>query len=273
LIYVRVESDDNGECFGIGPHLVLTVHPRPEFEVNQSSIFCLDGQPIILETFNPQGIYTYLWTDENGVIVSNQSNATITSGGIFTVIATSNQGCESFPLSFNVVESAIADISLSDITIADLSDNNTISIDTNNLGIGDYEFALDIISGPYQDNPLFSHVSAGKHIIYVQDKNGCGIAQIEVFVLGFPKFFTPNNDGYHDTWNIKGWSNAFAQSSSILIYNRFGKLIKQLSPSSKGWSGTFNGSKLPSTDYWFVAKLVNLDGTFKVLRGHFSLIR
>lgn len=276
ILYVRVESDDNGECFGIGPHLILTVHPRPEFEVDQSSIFCLDGQPIILETFNPKGIYNYQWTDENGVIISDQPYATITSGGTYTVIATSNQGCESFPKQFNVVESAIADISDADITVVDFSNNNTITINNsnNNLGIGDYEFALDDISGPYQDEPIFDMVAAGSHILYIKDKNGCGIAEIEVFVLGFPKFFTPNNDGYHDTWNIKGWSNnAFAQSSSILIYDRFGKLIKQFSPSSEGWSGTFNGSKLRSSDYWFVAKLVNLDGTFKVLRGHFSLIR
>lgn len=275
ILYVRVESDDNGECFGIGPHLKLTVHPHPEFDVDQSSIFCLDGQPIILETFNPQGIYTYQWTDQNGVIVSDQPSATITSGGTYTVIATSNQGCESYPKQFNVVESAIADISDEDITVIDFSNNNSISINNtnNNLGIGDYEFALDDISGPYQDEPIFDMVAAGVHILYIKDKNGCGIAEIEVFVLGFPKFFTPNNDGYHDTWNIKGWSNAFSQSSSILIYDRFGKLVKQLSPSSEGWSGTFNGSKLRSSDYWFVAKLVSLDGAFKVLRGHFSLIR
>ncbi len=273
ILYVRVESDDNGECFGIGPHLSLTVHPRPEFEVDNSSIFCLDGQPVILETYNPNGVYTYEWTDANGIVVSNQPNATITSGGNYTVIATSNQGCESFPLSFNVVESAIAQIQLSDITIVDLSDNNTISINTNNLGIGDYEFALDNIFGPYQENPFFSHVSAGKHIIYVQDKNGCGIARLEVFVLGFPKFFTPNNDGYNDTWNVRGLNNNYSTSSTVFIFNRYGKLIKQLSPWSQGWDGSFNGQNLETSDYWFVVELVDQNGEMRRLRGHFSLVR
>jgi len=275
LLYVRVESDDNGACFGIGQHLSITVHPRPEFEVDQSSIFCLNGDPIILETYAPQGNYTYQWTNESGLVISNLSNATITSGGVYSVIAISNQGCESFPVSFNVVESSIADISLDDITVVDFTNNNSISINTdnNNLGIGDYEFALDDVFGPYQDTPFFDQVGAGAHRLYVRDKKGCGTAQIEVFVLGFPKYFTPNDDGYHDTWNIKGWSNAFAQSSTLFIYDRYGKLIKQLSPWSSGWNGTFNGYKLAATDYWFVANLVSLDGISRVLKGHFSLVR
>ncbi len=275
VLYVRVESDDNGECFGIGPHLNLTVHPRPEFEVEQTAIYCLDNQPITLITFNPNGIYTYQWLDANGMVVSNLPTAEISIGGNYTVVATSAFGCESFPITFNVVESAIANIGIDDITIVDLSNNNTISInnDNNNLGIGEYEFALDDISGPYQDDPFFNNVVAGIHTIYVKDKNGCGIVALEVFVLGFPKFFTPNNDGFNDTWNIKGFSTEFTQQSTIFIYNRYGKLIKQINPSSEGWNGLFNGYMLSNSDYWFVAQLVDQTGVTRTLRGHFSLIR
>lgn len=275
ILYVRVESDDNGECFGIGPHLILTVHPLPEFEVDQAGIYCLDNQPISLVTFNPNGIYTYQWLDANGMVISNLPTAEISVGGNYTIVATSAFGCESLPITFNVVESAIADIGVDDVTIVGFSNDNTISINNanNNLGIGTYEFALDDISGPYQDEPFFDHVSAGVHTIYVQDKNGCGIESLEVFVLGFPKFFTPNNDGYNDNWNIKGFSNEFTQKSIIFIYNRYGKLIKQISPSSEGWNGLFNGYMLPNSDYWFVAQLVDQTGTTRVLRGHFSLIR
>jgi len=275
LLYVRVESDDNGECFGIGQHLSLIVYPRPEFEVDQSSIFCLNADPIILDTYLPLGDYSYQWTNESGELVSDLSSATITSGGVYTVVATSNQGCESFPVSFNVVESSIADVSMEDITIVDFSSNNSISIsnENNNLGIGDYEFALDDVFGPYQDEAFFGGVGAGAHQLYIRDKKGCGIAQIEVFVLGFPKYFTPNDDGYHDRWNISGWNNTFAQSSSLFIFDRYGKLIKQLSPWSEGWDGTFNGHKLASSDYWFVANLVSQDGSSRTLKGHFSLVR
>lgn len=272
-IYVRVESSDNGDCFGIGPHLQLTVHPRPQFEVDQSDIFCLNGAPITLETYNPQGVYSYVWTDALGNIISLNDTAVVTQGGTYTVVATSVNNCVSFPYSFNVVESAIATITDDDITVEDFSNNNTITIDTTNLGIGDYEFSLDNEFGPYQDDPFFDMVGAGAHVLYVRDKKGCGTASIDVFVLGFPKFFTPNSDGYNDTWNIKGWNDDFATNSFIRIFDRYGKLIKHLYPGSDGWNGTINGYDMPSSDYWFVANLVNVDGTSQVLKGHFSLVR
>ena len=108
---------------------------------------------------------------------------------------------ESFTESFTVVESALANITLDDITIVELSDNNSITIRTSTLGIGDYEFALDFEMSIYQDEPYFDQVRPGKHTIFVRDKNGCGTSQLEVFIMGFPKFFSPNDDGFNDTRN------------------------------------------------------------------------
>ena len=109
--------------------------------------------------------------------------------------------------------------------------------------------------------------------MHVRDKNGCGIAILQVFVTGFPKYFTPNADGYNDTWNLKGWSSDYTQQSKIYIYDRYGKLIKQLAPWSEGWNGSFSGYELTTTDFWFTAELVAQDGATRLLRGHFSLIR
>lgn len=275
ILYVRVESDDNGECFGIGPHLVLTVNPKPEFEVDNSEIYCLDNNPITLSTFNPKGNYSYEWKDNTGQILSNSSTVEVLSGGEYTVSATSNLGCTSFPVTFDVVESAIAIIDLEDITIIELSDNNSITInnDNNNLGIGDYRFSLDNFNGPYRDEPFFDRVGAGSHIIYVKDKNGCGITSIEVFILGFPKYFTPNNDGVNDTWLIKGLGSDYTDASKVSVFNRYGQLIKQLTSKSGAWDGTFNGEILPQSDYWFVAELVDISGNIKTYKGHFSLVR
>ncbi|WP_339918347.1 T9SS type B sorting domain-containing protein [Yeosuana marina] len=275
VLYVRVESDDNGDCFGLGPHLLLTVHPRPEFEVDQTEVYCLDNNPITLFTYNPGGNYSYEWKDGTGTVISNLPNATVVSGGIYTVIATSSFGCESFPVSFDVVESAIASISVDDITVVELTDNNSITInnDNNNLGIGDYEFALDDINGPYQDQPFFDRVGAGNHIIYVKDKNKCGIASLEVFILGFPKYFTPNGDGNNDTWQIRGLGNDFANTSVVNIFDRYGKFIKQLNAKNGFWDGTFNGQRLASTDYWFIAELIETSGNVITYKGHFSLVR
>lgn len=273
VIYVRVESEDNGNCFGIGPHLTLTVNERPEFEVDQSDVFCLDGEPITLDIYNPSGNYSYSWTNQSGDVVSTGQSAEITLGGLYTVVASSLAGCQSFPYTFNIVESAAATITLDDITIVDFSNNNSISIDTANLGIGDYEFTLDVENGFYQDEPFFSNVAAGDHVLYVRDKNGCGTVALDVFVLGFPKFFTPNGDPYNQYWNLKGWNTEYTNLSYIQIFDRYGKLIKVFGPWTEGWDGTLNGSPLRASDYWFVAELVKQDGTVRYMQGHFSLVR
>ena len=273
LIYVRVQSDYNGDCFGVGPYLQLTVNLLPEFTVDQSENFCLNGEPIVLETYNPKGNYSYIWTDQSNQVISTQSTATVASEGTYTVTASSREGCESPPVEFTVVASGIANLTDANVSIDDLSEANTITIDTSNLGIGDYEFALGSIYGPYQDSPIFNNVPAGNYTLYVNDKNGCGIAELEVYVLGFAKYFTPNNDGFNDTWNIKGFVSQFSQQSYIDIFDRYGLFLARIRPSDEGWDGLYKGEKLPMTDYWFVAHFLDDEGQTRNFKGHFSLIR
>jgi len=86
----------------------------------------------------------------------------------------------------------------------------------------------------------------------------------------FPKFFTPNDDGFNDFWQyVPPAENSGLTIEVIHIYDRYGTLLSQIQPDSKGWDGTFNGRRLPSTDYWF--KAITQDSQEVV--GHFSLKR
>src|SRR5690606_5702695 len=137
--------------------------------------------------------------------------------------------------------------------------------------LGEYEYPLN--DGPFQSSNVFADVDLGPggHTITIRDVNGCGLVVIEVGIIYYPPFFTPNNDGYNDTWNIKGLG-AIDPEARIFIYDRFGKLLKQISPLGEGWDGTFNGNPLPSSDYWFQTEYKE-EGQIKQLRGHFSLKR
>ena len=129
-------------------------------------------------------------------------------------------------------------------------------------------YAIDNPNGPYQESSFFDNLSIGQHNIYVKDVlNDCGIVENEIFVLGYPKFFTPNNDTFNDTWQIKGVNPDFSRLTKIEIYNRYGKLLKILKSSDEFWDGTFNGDSQPADDYWFVATLQN----GRTIKGHFSL--
>ena len=89
-------------------------------------------------------------------------------------------------------------------------------------------------------------------------------------LLYVPNSFTPNGDGFHDTWNIVG----LGASAKVFIFDRYGKLVKQIVPSGEGWDGTLNGEPLIATDYWFTVDYSEpKTGESKVFHSHFSLKR
>ena len=255
--------------------VTLTVNSAPEFEVTGTTVYCTGTAPIVLQVINPKDHYSYEWKNSKGEIIGSAMSVEVSGGDTYSVVATSNQLCSSAPKTVLAQESDKARISLEDVTIIENSDNNTIIINNqnNNLGPGNYEFALDAFDGPYKDEPIFNNVVAGLHVVYVKDKNGCGVSQLNVFVLGFPRFFTPNNDGVNDTWQVKGVDVNFSNASNVTIYDRYGKLIKQINAKNGVWDGTFNGQPLGGADYWFVAQLKDAAGAIKTYRGHFSLVR
>ncbi|CAH8294683.1 gliding motility-associated-like protein [Mariniflexile fucanivorans] len=265
-----IEASLNG-CISSRIPITMDVYTVPEFEVTNAPIIYCVGSPIVLSTFNAQGIYTYQWKNDTGQVVSDLPYVEVDAGGTYTVIATSANSCET-TLSVLVKESDLALISNENITVIENSENNSISIDSN-LGIGDYEFTLDDINGVYRDEPFFDRVSDGVHTIYIKDKNGCGVVPFEVFILGFPKFFTPNNDGFNDVWRIKGFGTDFTNASVVSVFDRYGKLIKQIGGENGTWDGTLHGIPLVASDYWFVAELVEPSGKIRRYRGHFSLVR
>jgi gliding motility-associated-like protein len=125
--------------------------------------------------------------------------------------------------------------------------------------------------GAFQTSNVFTNVTSGIHSIVVIDTKGkCGVVTLIAHVLRYPHYFTPNGDGYNDTWAI--WDLAYQTKARIFIYDRYGKLIKQISPTGQGWDGTYNGEMLPSTDYWFEV-FYKLNGIDQEYKSHFSLKR
>src|SRR5690606_4082071 len=133
---------------------------------------------------------------------------------------------------------------------------------------GDYVFILD--GGETQTSNTFDNVTLGTHTVTVRDLNGCEDISQEVTVFDIPKFVTPNNDGYFDTWHVV--DNKQLPGTIVYIYDRYGKLLKTLPDYSPGWDGTYNGYNMPADDYWFVAKIVQQGNAFTI-KGHFALKR
>jgi gliding motility-associated-like protein len=75
--------------------------------------------------------------------------------------------------------------------------------------------------------------------------------------------------GYNDYWNLIGLNQLKSPVKDLKIYDRFGKILKQLTTNSQGWDGSYNDKIMPSDDYWYTIELQN----GKVIKGHFALKR
>jgi len=266
-IYSRVEN--NNACYGIG-EVSFTINPRPQLEANETVLYCLNTFPntITLDAGilnDSPNNYTYSWTSGQ-----TTNSIAINEVGTYTVTATNSSGCTK-TRAITVEPSNIATIETINIQDA-LQSNNTITVIVS--GEGEYEYALFDALGAlykaYQTSNEFTNVDAGIYTVSIRDvKNNCGITDDMVSVIGFPNVFTPNGDGTNDTWNVQGVTALFQPSTRIQIYNRFGKLLKELSPLNGGWDGTYNGEVMPNDDYWFSVKLQ--DG--RIFKSHFTLKR
>lgn len=274
-IWVRVESTLDNACYGLGSHITLTVNAKPNINTNddhsEDELVCSNLPTFFVQLDagindgSPTTDYTYIWWKDNQIIPNEtQPTLKVNTEGNYKVAVSTSFGC-SRVRTIKVTASDIAHID--SVLISDLTAINTVTVNVS--GQGSYEYSIDAPNGPFQNSNFFDNVSPGIHDIFINDKNACGIVSKTIAVIGAPKFFTPNNDGYNDYWNIKGVTAGFNTKAIIFIFDRYGKLLTQIKPSSQGWDGTFNGQPLSADDYWYTLKLE--DG--REAQGHFSLKR
>lgn len=145
----------------------------------------------------------------------------------------------------------------------------------------EYRLDRDIGNGfeeyrPFQSSPVFDDVPPGDYQVVARYAN-CPASEVTseiLMILGYNKYFTPNGDGFHDTWSLVNIENQ--PTALIYIFDRHGKLLKQLRPGGPGWDGTFNGKNMPSADYWFRVEFnepTDPNMRKRVFAGNFSLIR
>lgn len=268
-VKVEVINPANQSCIATAI-IPFKVNPVPAIQLTGDELVCSD-LPTFTKIINAGLIdetkksnYTYIWTlDGNLISGENQYDLTVNKKGIYKVEITNNVGCSrTRTITVNASDKATVQVD-----IVDLSEENSITVLA--TGAGDYVFSLDNEFGEYQNNNIFENATSGIHTVYVKDLNGCGIVSKEVAILGIPKFFTPNQDGSNDTWNLKGINSVFNAKTTIQIFDRYGKLLKEISPMSEGWDGTYTGQQMPASDYWYSIRLE--DG--RSFKGHFALKR
>ncbi|WP_452221650.1 T9SS type B sorting domain-containing protein, partial [Lacinutrix salivirga] len=278
---------DTSSCYETA-ELTLQVNPLPMFDLEDNYLLCVNtnGTEVldtpVLDTELDPALYSFEWS-LNGTVLPGETGASLipAEGGTYMVVVT-DQATDCENQDQTVVSESAPPLVSAQVTTLAFAENHSIDVTaTSQGGVNDlsiFEFSID--DGPFETNEpnngmfTFDNVEAGAHIITVRDINGCGETQYPITVMDYPLYFTPNNDGYHDTWNIYGIEDQ--PDAVIYIYDRFGKLLKQLSPTGEGWDGTFNGNLMPTSDYWFTVEYREPNDpntTKKQFKAHFTLKR
>ena len=252
-VYARIFN--GSECYGIA-ELQLNVFSFGTSFDDEEVILC-GATPIQLSAGT--GFASYSW---NTSPVQTTETITVSAPGAYTVTVTNANNCTG-QKTFTVLQSGAATGAV--IKVNDFKGNRN-SITVTAEGSGDYEYSLDGIN--YQETPVFENLLSGEYTVYINDKNGCGPPYTDtVYVLDYPKFFTPNGDGVNETWRIPYLN--FYPESIVTIYDRYGKIVGSFRGNEAGWDGKFKNKVLPSTDYWFAIQLIN----GKIITGHFAMVR
>ncbi len=143
--------------------------------------------------------------------------------------------------------------------------SNSIAVSMPGADMANYEFSLD--GRTFSGASFFDGLVPGVYTLYIRSKDGCSSLTEKIPVLNYPKFFTPNGDGINEVWNVA--FIYFFPDAIVNIFDRYGKLIKSYRGKDPGWDGTYNGERLPSTDYWFEIGFAN----GRKIKGHFAMVR
>ncbi|PKB18573.1 T9SS type B sorting domain-containing protein [Flavobacterium sp. 5] len=260
-------------CTGVPLDIIVNVNPAPKPTL-EDGVICVEEatglayKTYVLDSGLSASKYNFQWYFNTLPIdgaISNTYEAT--QSGDYMVKAINNvTGCDGVSETAKVT-SSFPGLAIKTLQTLAFSDNATVTV-TVSGGNADFEYQLD--NGSFQTSNVFDNLKSGKHTITVSDTNGCTNLTQDFFVIGYPKFFSPNGDTHNDKWNVVGLEDQ--QKSVIYIFDRYGKLIKQISPTGEGWDGLYNGQPLPATDYWFTVEFTEQSET-KLFKAHFSLIR
>jgi gliding motility-associated-like protein len=250
-IFAKITN--GADCFGISS-INLKVNRNQPANFNDSTLFLCSLQSFDLSVdpiFN-----SYSWTTG-----ANTPLISISQSNTYTITVTDANGCEARK-NFIILDSsapAIAAVQIEQFQATESSVQITVS------GTGLYEYSLN--GTDFQSSALFTNVPPNAYLLTVRDAHGCGKDTELIYVLDYPRFFTPNGDGFNDRWRIVNLNLVY--NAQLRIFDRFGKLLQEFNEVSEGWDGNFLGKPLPADDYWFTIQF----DTLKTCTGHFSLKR
>ena len=279
-------SINNGVCAASSDTVIVTFDEEPTISnAGVDQIICDDNIGALNGNNPVVGIGT--WTLLQGSATINNPNNPATT------ISNLSLGANRFEWTINngtcSASTDIVEIIRSDNPSADAGpdvsvfreDGVTLSVfsDSSNAQGVNYQWQPSM----FLDDPMSATTSSNNSleettlfIVQVINQFGCiGTDSILVTVVNdftLPTAFTPNNDGFNDTWEIKNLDSEEIISYRVSVFDNFGLEIFSTN-NYQPWDGTFNGQSLPSGSYYFIIEIVRQNSGKKVETGSITILR
>ena len=246
---------------------VVVQEPSPilvNFEV--SDVTCHGGSDgnVLLSVSGGVSPYSFQWS--NGTTDKNLTNVT---KGNYQVDIVDLNGCVfSGKIDIDQPKPFVLDVEQSQITCKDASDGIlSISVSGNTA-----PYSVTWNTG--QTGFYADELAQGRYELYITDINQCDTSYVTNMVnppngcIYIPNAFTPNNDGYNDTWVIE--NTYLYPEMELNVYNKSGALVHKGNIDSAPWDGKYKNEDMASGTYYYTLNLNNGDLPFK---GTVTIVR
>ncbi len=128
-------------------------------------------------------------------------------------------------------------------------------------------------------NPIASPTQNTTYTLQVTNSFGCKttaattvtIIPVENCSIEPSRIFTPNNDGYYDSWMV--YNGNCIKSVDASVYNRWGGLVYHSDRYQNDWNGNYKSKPLPDATYYYVLRITENTGKTYLLKGNVTIKR
>ncbi len=219
---------------------------------------------------------------------TGEANITVqVSDGEFTVsqeFTVTIQSSNEAPFNISISEDQILEGSDSGHTVGEFSTSDLNSNDTHTYSFVDpdsvYDNHLFLIEGSNLISQFIpDYESQQEYYINVRSTDDSGefvekefvieIVQNPELQLDVPTTFTPNGDGFNDTWIIDNIS--VHNNANVIVFNPEGLKVFESLGYETPWDGTYNGQELPAGTYYYIIHLN--DSLSRKVKGFVMIIK